>query len=248
MPGRLFIGTAGWSVPRASALKFPADGTHLQRYSRIMTAAEINSSFYRPHAAETYARWAALTPAGFRFAVKMPSAITHDLRLRPPRVVGPLIDRFLAETAGLGDHRGPLLVQLPPSLEFDVGIGGRFWNTLRARFNGRVVCEPRHPTWFSARAEALLAQHQVARVAADPVRAPGAGVPGGWPGLAYYRLHGSPRTYWSAYDDDYLAALAGAVRAVARSVETWVIFDNTASGAALENACALQAALEGVTP
>ena len=43
---------------------------------------EINSSFYRPHQAATYARWAASVPAGFRFAVKLPRVISHERRLR----------------------------------------------------------------------------------------------------------------------------------------------------------------------
>jgi len=236
MPARILSGTAGWSIPRASAAQCPCDGTHLQRYSRVLPAVEINSSFYRSHTAATYARWAASTPPGFRFSVKMPRAITHEHRLRPPRLVEPMVRRFLAETSELGHRRGPVLVQLPPSLEFDARTADRFFGDLRSRHDGHVVCEPRHPTWFSARAEALLVQHEIGRVAADPARAPGAELPGGWPGIVYYRLHGSPRIYWSSYTDEYLAALVGAIRRTPRAVDVWVIFDNTASGAALENA------------
>src|SRR4029079_1485820 len=134
---RIFIGTAGWSVPRASAPNFPGDGTHLQRYSRVLRAAEINSSFHRPHAAATYARWAESTPAEFRFAVKIPRTITHERELRATR---PLLDRFLEESAGLGRKRGPLLLQLPPSLAFDRRVAARFLDLLRSRFAGDVVC------------------------------------------------------------------------------------------------------------
>lgn len=248
VPRRIRIGTAGWSVPRASAPDFPAEGTHLERYARVLAATEINSSFYRPHATATYARWAGRTPRGFQFAVKVPKVVTHELRLREPRRIDALLADFLSESAGLGSRRGPLLVQLPPSLEFDAGIARRFFQTLRARFDGHVVCEPRHATWFTPKADALLVHHTIARVAADPARAAEAGAPGGWPGLVYYRLHGSPRTYWSAYDDRYLDTLAEAVRKISRSAEVWVIFDNTASGAALENACALQARLAQRAP
>src|SRR5689334_25423474 len=110
------IGTAGWSIPRASAWRFDTEGTHLQRYARQLRCVEINSSFYRPHAAATYARWRESTPANFRFAVKMPRAITHELQLRHARK--PLIE-FLAETDGLAEKRGPILVQLPQSFSFD---------------------------------------------------------------------------------------------------------------------------------
>jgi uncharacterized protein YecE (DUF72 family) len=233
MSGNLFIGTAGWSIPRQVAPHFPGEGTHLHRYARVLHCVEINSSFHRPHAAATYARWAASAPAEFRFSVKIPRAITHEGALRAAR---PLIDRFLEESAGLGDKRGPLLLQLPPSLAFDRRVAGRFLDLLRSRFGGPLVCEPRHPTWFAVAAEALLVRHDVARVAADPAPAPGAERPGGWSGLVYYRLHGTPRKYWSRYEPEMLAGLAGDLRRAAAHVDVWCLFDNTASGAALENA------------
>jgi hypothetical protein len=59
-----YIGTAGWAIPRDSGREFHGTGTHLQRYSRIFTAVEINSTFRRPHKRSTYERWAADAPAG----------------------------------------------------------------------------------------------------------------------------------------------------------------------------------------
>ena len=85
MSGNLFIGTAGWSIPRQVAPHFPGEGTHLHRYARVLHCVEINSSFHRPHAAATYARWAASAPAEFRFSVKIPRAITHVVDGARPR-------------------------------------------------------------------------------------------------------------------------------------------------------------------
>ena len=146
------------------------------------------------------------------------------------------MERFIEQTDGLGHRRGPLLVQLPPSLSFDARVAGRFFELLRADYDGLVVCEPRHETWFSARAEALLVRFRVARVAADPPPTKGADSPGGWTGIVYYRLHGAPRKYWSQYDNEHIGALAHALRVIPPSVDAWCVFDNTASGAALENA------------
>jgi uncharacterized protein YecE (DUF72 family) len=230
---QILVATSGWSIPRASAAEFAGDGTHLERYARRLRGTEINSSFYRPHAATTYAKWAAATPDGFRFAVKLPKTITHELQLARARAP---LDRFLDETAGLGGKRGPILVQLPPSFAFDARVTGRFLTLLRARYAGPVVCEPRHATWAAAAADALLSQHRVARVAADPAPFPEAALPGGWPGLIYFRLHGSPRPYWSRYDALRLGAWADALRRVPEDVQAWCVFDNTASGAALQNA------------
>ena len=236
---RAFIGTAGWSIPRASARNFEGDGTHLHRYARVLRCAEINSSFHRPHTAATYARWAASTPAGFRFAVKLPRTITHDQKLRRARLP---LERFLEESAGLGAKRGPLLVQLPPSLAFEPRAAGRFFEVFRDRYAGAAVCEPRHESWLAPSAETMLIRFEIARVAADPPTAQGFETPGGWPGLVYFRLHGSPRKYWSRYPPETIAALAQSLRA-ARAAGRWCVFDNTASGAALENAWELQQSL-----
>ena len=241
MPKRILIGTAGWSIPRALADRFAVEGTHLQRYARVFGCAEINSSFHRPHAAVTYARWSASTPPGFRFAVKLPRTITHDLKLRGTRVP---LERFLEQTGGLGRRRGPLLVQLPPSHAFDARVAARFFELFRARHAGTIVCEPRHASWLSPAADALLVRYQVARVAANPAPAPGADQPGGWQGTAYFRLHGAPRMYWSRYDSEFLATLGTVLRRIPASIDAWCVFDNTASGAALENAWDLRAACE----
>ena len=231
----MFIGTAGWCLPRASSHKFAGEGTHLQRYARALAGAEINSSFHRPHARATYAKWAASVPGGFRFAVKLPRVITHDQKLRRARAP---LERFLDESSGLGRKRGPLLVQLPPSLAFDRRVAARFFDLLRSLHSGAVVFEPRHATWFTPAADALLVSHRIARVAADPPTAEGADRPGGWTGLVYFRLHGSPDKYWSRYPEQFIAAVAQSLRS-APAAERWCIFDNTASGAAIENALEL---------
>ncbi|MFO1207091.1 MAG: DUF72 domain-containing protein [Burkholderiales bacterium] len=230
------VGTAGWAIPRHTANGAPGDGTHLQRYARVLSCAEINSSFHRPHRPAVYAKWAAATPPEFRFAVKLPRTSTHDLALRS---CGDQLDAFFEECAGLGEKLHVVLVQLPPSFAFDRRIVATFLRTLRRRFEGHVACEPRHASWTSSSADALMREHRVARVAADPARAPGLEHPGGWDRLLYLRLHGAPRTYWSSYDPERLEYYARLI-ADAHASERWCIFDNTASGAAFGNALHLQ--------
>lgn len=136
----------------------------------------------------------------------------------------------------LGAKLGPLLVQLPPSLAYDVELATAFLMALRDRFGGHAACEPRHPSWFASEADVLLARFGIARVATDPTPMPKAAEPGGWSGLVYYRLHGSPQAYYSSYTAAYLDALTRKLTAVSRSAPAWCIFDNTARGAATENA------------
>lgn len=230
------VGTAGWTVPKAYADRFPETGSHLERYARRFNAVEINTSFYRPHRAATYERWAAAVPESFRFAVKIPRSITHGRRLE--NAEEPLA-RFLDEVAGLGPKLGPLLFQLPPSLPFQGATGGEFLQRLRLVVPGSIVCEPRHPTWFVPAVDVLLAELRIARVAADPPPVFQASEPGGWHGLTYYRLHSSPRIYYSAYAPDALDAIAQKLAVEARDgVSSWCIFDNTAEFAATGDALA----------
>ncbi|AVB25860.1 MULTISPECIES: DUF72 domain-containing protein [Pseudomonas] len=236
----VYIGCAGWSLAREYWPDFPEQGSHLQRYASRFNAVEINSSFYRPHRAQTYARWAQAVPAGFRFSVKMPKLITHEHRLRECETV---LTTFLSQCTALGDKLGCLLVQLPPSLDYAPQVAERFFRALRNQYAGSVVLEPRHESWRQA--QALLIEHHIAQVAADPSVISEGHLPGGWQGAHYWRLHGAPKIYHSAYSVEHLEGLAGRASAsVAREIETWCIFDNTASGAAVRDALALQALVE----
>lgn len=238
----IFVGTAGWSLPRASQPRFALEGdkvmTHLERYAARLPAVEINSSFYRPHQRTTYERWAACTPPAFRFCVKLPRSITHIARLTD---AAPLLREFLDQVQGLGPRLGCLLVELPPSLALDPPVASAFFRSLRQLYgDGGVAVEPRHASWFTSQGDALLAQWQSARVLADPVLHVPGSWPGGWPGLVYCRLHGSPRTYYSTYETPLLDTLALRLqRATNEATSVWCIFDNTASGAATENALEL---------
>jgi uncharacterized protein YecE (DUF72 family) len=234
------IGTAGWNVPSIYLDQVPSGGSHLERYARRLNAVEINSSFYGPHRRITYQRWAQSVPDDFRFSVKVPKAITHEAGLAD---CGAALDRFVEEVTGLGDKLGVLLVQLPPQSALKKRVANAFFRNLHARINTDVVLEPRHASWFAPGVDDWLAQRRIARVAADPARVAGAGEPGGWNKLAYYRWHGSPRIYYSDYGAAALAALKRRLEDRARGVSAWCIFDNTVSGAALGNALTLARSL-----
>lgn len=240
---RVRIGCAGWTLPGPEATLAFGEGGHLERYARIFDAVEINSSFYRPHRPQTYARWAAAVPQGFRFAVKMPKTISHDRRLH-----GCIrhLEVFLGEVTQLGASLGVLLLQLPPNLAFERRTALAFFDALRRRHAGPVACEPRHPSWFSARVEAGLRERGIARAAADPARVPRAAAAGGDHAVEYVRLHGSPRMYYDAYGSEALARIARRLaRPSTRVRERWCIFDNTTLGHALTDALALRELLRG---
>lgn len=225
-----FIATAAWSIPKTVANRFPETGSGLERYAAVFNGVEINSTFYRHHQKKTFERWANAVPAHFRFAVKISREITHDARLRN---IGPLFDVFVDEVSMLEDKLGPLLCQLPPSLRFDADEVEKAFSTMRRIFSGALVIEPRHKSWASPAAHALLQEYAIDRVLADPAPV--------WPlsdfrePPRYVRLHGTPKIYYSSYSDAEIGTFAKHLGA-----ESWCVFDNTASGAAIENALAMR--------
>src|SRR6202044_1303057 len=110
------IGCAGWNIPKQHMAVFSAAGSHLHRYAARFNAVEINSSFYRPHRRATYERWANSVGEGFRFAAKLPKAISHA---RHADGLAPGIARFAEEVTGLSEKLGIVLIQFPPSLSYD---------------------------------------------------------------------------------------------------------------------------------
>lgn len=240
--GRRLIGCAGWGLYKDVAGAFPPEGSQLERYAAVFPAVEINSSFYRPHQPQTYARWAASTPDGFRFSVKLPRTITHDARLRD---VDPLLDRFAGEAGQLGDKLGCVLVQLPPSGAFVEAVVRDFLPRLRERFACMLALEARHPTWFSDLATQVMAEAGVTRVIADPAAGqPGPHVP--TTAATYLRLHGTPKIYYSNYPRATLREVERDIAARTRDgADCWCIFDNTAAFAAVPNALEV---LNGVPP
>ena len=233
----LLVGCAGWSLASKDARSFPGEGTHLERYARVFPCVEINSSFYRPHQQKTYLRWAASVPAAFRFSVKMPQTITHELRLR--KAEKPLLT-FLTEVSGLGARLGCILIQLPPGLALDVRTARSFFSLLRKHTQLPVACEPRHATWFTPKGAAVLSEAGVSCVWAHPSPVAGVEPPEGDPAMLYIRLHGSPQVYYSAYDDAFIKGVALRMRQAQEAGKVaWCIFDNTARGEAVPNALTL---------
>lgn len=228
------IGCAGWAIPAAQRAHFPAEGSTLERYAQVFDCVEINSSFYRPHRPATWRRWADSVPARFRFAAKMPKAISHEARLQ---ACDELVAAFLDQVDELGPKLGWLLLQLPPSLVFDASVALPFFDRLRRRYRGALACEPRHRSWFDAAVDRALRERHIARVAADPARVPRAALPGGDRRHPYLRLHGSPRMYYDAYPRATLERIA---RRLARWPQGWCILDNTTLGHAAANALELR--------
>lgn len=236
----MLVGTSGWvygpwrgpfypeGLRRADELGFLAER---------MSSVELNGSFYSLQRPESYRRWAEQTPDDFVFSVKGSRYITHMKRLRD---VETALANFLASgVLALGGKLGPLLWQLPPSLEFEPERLAEFFallprSTAQAaelaarhdeRLDGRALTETdadrpmrhalevRHSSFATAEAVELLREHDVALVVADAA--------GSWPHLedvtsdfVYLRFHGAEELYASGYSNDDLTRWA-------RLIDAW---------------------------
>jgi uncharacterized protein YecE (DUF72 family) len=184
----LLVGASGFSFASWRPGFYPP-GTRsedfLAFYARTLPTVEVNSSFYRLPAAGTFERWATVVPDGFRFAVKMPRAITVF-----GRVDG--VPAFCERVRGLGDRLGPVLVRPADDRKRDDGF-------LRALLDGLdhdlwAAFDLRHPSWDGV--EALLEGRNAVRVNQLDAPTP----------FRYLRLREPP------YDDAGLQAWADRLR------------------------------------
>lgn len=236
------IGTAAWTLPKEHKDQFPPSGSHLERYSQVLNAVEINTSFYRQHKHATYEKWASAVPDDFKFSVKLERLFTHERKLADP---GPELLERIEGIQGLGAKLGCLLVQLPPKLEFIEVTAGSFFETLREIFLGPIAVEARNKSWSSSEAFKLRREFELSPVIADPEPYDGANLISSTHGSSrvvhYYRLHGSPEIYKSRYETARLESFAEQMRVSAKQASSvWCVFDNTTFGHATQNALELQ--------
>jgi uncharacterized protein YecE (DUF72 family) len=247
MPGgKCYIGTSGWSYAHWAKGRFYPQGLKqgewLRFFSGQFSTVELNSSFYRLPRPEFVARWRSVTGGRFRFAVKLWRRITHVKRLLDCE--RELAD-FLAVANEFGPKRGPLLVQLPPSLRKDAARLDEFL-TLSKKAAGRtrwkVAVEFRNPDWLCDEVYALLTRHKAALCLADLPRCP-ITEPNDAP-FVYVRRHGPGGGYRGCYTSQHIAADAAQVRRwLADGRNVYVYYNNDIGGHAVDNARQLMEAV-----
>ncbi|MFO0428373.1 MAG: DUF72 domain-containing protein [Planctomyces sp.] len=147
--GRLLIGCPVWACEHWKGSLYRRKSTRsewLQDYSRVFSTVEGNSTFYALPPAETVKRWAESVSSEFRFSLKMPRILTHELRLVNATAE---LEKFLSLATILDDRRrlGPTFIQLPPDFsprESDALI--RFLRALPTHLPWAL--EVRHHDWF----------------------------------------------------------------------------------------------------
>ncbi len=236
-PGRIHVGTCGWSYPHWKGCFYPSDlpeARMLEHYAQHFAAVEINSCFYRLPETRTLRSWAAAVPPGFLFAAKASRYITHMKKLSDP---GPSLRPFLRRMTVLADRLGPILFQLPPRWRFDEA---RLLAFLRALSDEhRYAFEFRDPSWLNERAYEALARHRAALCLYDlgGKRSPRVLTTD----FVYVRLHGPDEAYCGSYDARALARWSQRLTQWAtEGRHAYCFFDNDEAGYAARDAARLQ--------
>jgi uncharacterized protein YecE (DUF72 family) len=237
--GAIRVGTSGFIYDHwRDRFYAPSDrGSELERYAEAFDTVELNVTFYRMPPSSTFRSWARRVPDDFTFAVKASRYLTHVKRLQDPRSsVNLLVDR----ARELGSHLGPILVQLPPDLELDLGA-------LEATLDAfptdlRIAVEPRHHSWFVEAVRRMLTNRNAALCIADR-RGP---ITPLWrtADWAYLRFHAGRAMPRSCYAASALETWAERVQGTfGEDASGYAFFNNDGNGCALRDAGAFALAL-----
>jgi uncharacterized protein YecE (DUF72 family) len=230
----VLVGTSGWQYADWRGPLYPPGVPQrcwLAEYARRFATVECNNAFYRLPERDTFAGWRDRTPPDFVMAVKASRYLTHIRRLRDPAEP---VRRLLDRAAGLGERLGPILLQLPPNLAADPA---RLEDCLACfPADVRVAVEPRHPSWWTERAAAVLTAHGAALCWADRMSRP---VTPLWrtAGWGYLRMHAGAARSSPSYGR---TALRSWVRRIADTwpagADVFVYFNNDVGAAAVHDA------------
>lgn len=236
---KIHIGTSGWAYREWRGHFYPEQAPPdalLRHYVDEFASVEINGTAYRTPTLQTVASWCSAMPDGFLAAIKMSHGVTHRRRLR---CIDEELAEFIAAVRALGEHLGPLLVQLPSSLEPDVHLLRDFLQTTRTLMNDpgwALVVEFRNKGWLTPAIAQTLADHRAVWCLSDMPECITAR-PMDRSDTLYIRRHGTAGRYRGSYGDVALRRDAELVAAwSARGGEAFVFFNNTADMSAIADA------------
>jgi uncharacterized protein YecE (DUF72 family) len=240
--GKIFIGTSGWHYKHWKGVFYPEgmkEADQLNYYLQFFSSVEINNSFYKLPAPETFTAWRKAVPADFIFAVKGSRFITHMKKLKIEKMN---IQRFFNSVKKLKDKAGPILFQLPPKWKVNEQRLDDFLQQLPTGY--RYAFEFRNPTWYTDEIYALLKKHRCAFCIYElaghlsPLIITAS--------FVYLRLHGPGNKYQGNYTRATLKRWARKCQAWQQEGrDVYVYFDNDQAGYAVFNAQTLQKMIVG---
>ena len=225
--------------------RFYPEGLPVKRwfghYAETFDTVEINNSFYRLPAAETFDGWREQAPPGFSYAVKANRFLTQAKKLKD---CAEPVARMMTPVRHLGATLGPILYQLPPRFRINLERLESFLKLLPGDLTH--VFEFRDPSWYEPAMLDLLAAHGASFCAHDM---PGLATPREAAGpIAYVRFHGGTSKYAGRYSDAALLGWSDWIIDRARGGrDVWAYFNNDIDCAAIEDALTLKAMVRQAT-
>jgi uncharacterized protein YecE (DUF72 family) len=164
--GRIRAGVGGWTFEPWRGVFYPKglrQSDELDYASRHLTAIEINGTYYSTFKPDSFAKWRAATPDGFKFSVKASRFCTNRKVLAE---MGKALEVFLNQgLVELGDRLGPVLWQFMGTKKFEPEDFEGFLELLPDRLEGLPlahVVEPRHASFKDPAFVALCRKYKVA--------------------------------------------------------------------------------------
>lgn len=232
----IHIGTSGWSYKHWRERFYPKDvkaKDYLSYYAEQFSVSEINTSFYHLPKPDTIQNWVNTVNSRFKFCPKISRYITHMKKLNDP---GDSLPSFFDSFDPFIKHLGPVLIQLPPFLAFNAEKVAIFFKALHQYKGYKFAIEPRHDTWLTDEAIALLTKHKIGFVIAESGKR--------WPygefitaKDIYIRFHGPDGSYASSYPNAVLKKYAKKMLQWEKEGHRiWTFFNNDGNAYAIQNA------------
>jgi uncharacterized protein YecE (DUF72 family) len=166
-----YLGTIGFSYKDWLGGFYPVGTSsrrYLHYYSTVFNSVELDTTFHSIPRQSIVQSWANSTPADFKFCLKIPRLITHELGLQGSQ--GPMLE-FIDSIRPLNEKCGPILIQLPPKFTQDnLSHLDAFLESIPR--SHQYAIEFRHPSWFNEKTTRLLTLHQVCWVTNDFLNLP----------------------------------------------------------------------------
>lgn len=233
MQKKWYIGCSGFYYREWKGVFYPEDlpsskwfGYYCQHFNTL----ELNVTFYRFPQLKTLQGWHQKSPPHFLFAVKAPRTITHIKKFTDVKTI--LTEFYDVVTLGLEEKLGPVLFQLPPKFEYSQERLHNILDHLNPAYNN--VIEFRNSSWWRQDVMDELGKHNITFCGVS------------YPGIndevvintpqLYYRFHGVPKLFYSAYDNAFLESRVHDITENDTVQNAFLYFNNTASSAALGNA------------
>jgi uncharacterized protein YecE (DUF72 family) len=148
---------------------------YLAFYADHFHTVEVDSTFYACPTPRTVSNWAARTPEGFIFSVKVPQSITHEKVLVDCDAE---LEEFLKTMDILGPKLGPMVFQFPAFDRWKFPTQKHFLELLapfltKLPRDRKFAIEVRNKNWLDATLADLLRERSIALVLQDISNMPG---------------------------------------------------------------------------